>query len=136
MILSSDELEVLEYLKSWGGKHVAMIEICRCAGGRQKFKETPHWAKNLMARLVEANLVEVNERGHYRVPGEKKSNTEFLRKKTRPATTPSKTAVIIGDNYFPAASTSAETEPPRWLSPQFADILKKSGKKFSGPKHG
>jgi len=47
---------------------------------------------------------------------------------------PGKTAVIIGDNYFPAAS-SEEPEPPKWLAPQFADILKKSGKKFSGSKH-
>jgi hypothetical protein len=138
MILSSDELEIIEYLKSWSGKYVAMIEICRCAGGRQKFKESPHWAKNLMARLVEANMVEVNDRGHYRVPCETKSHTETFRKKHHPAAHPApqhaKTAVIIGDDYFPASSNPDEAEPPKWLSPQFADILKKSGKKFSGPK--
>jgi hypothetical protein len=139
MILSSDELEILEYLKSWSGKYVAMIEICRCAGGRQKFKESPHWAKNLMSRLVDAKMVEVNERGHYRVIGENKSHTETFRKKQQPhppAPQPAKTAVIIGDDYFPASSGSDETVPPKWLSPHFADILKKSGKKFSGPKRG
>ena len=55
MILSSDELEVLGYLKSWKGSYVSMVEICRCAGGRHKFKESPHWAKSLMTRLVEVN---------------------------------------------------------------------------------
>lgn len=91
-----------------------------------------------MARLVEAKIVEVNERGHYRLVEENKPPAETFHKKHHPATAPApaKTAVIIGDDYFPAISTSAQTEPPRWLSPQFADILKKSGKKFSGPKHG
>lgn len=136
MILSSDELEVIDYLKSWNGKFVTMIEICRCAGGRKKFKESPHWAKSLMARLVEAKIAEVNERGHYRLIEENKPHPEPLHRKHHHVPAPAKTAVIVGDDYFPAASTSAETEPPRWLSPQFADILKKSGKKFSGPKHG
>src|SRR5277367_2457936 len=70
MHLSSDELEILEYLKSWKGTSVSMIEICRCAGGRQRFRENPHWAKGLMSRLVDEQLVEVNERGHYCVVGE------------------------------------------------------------------
>ena len=133
MILSSDELEILAYLKSWNGKYVTMIEICRCAGGRQKFRESPNWAKNLMARLVETGEVAVNERGHYRsldLANAPKPGVLFPIKSQLPK--PSKTAVIVGDDYFPAASETPEAE--RWVSPQIAEILKKSGKKFNGHK--
>ncbi len=135
MILSSDELEILSYLKSWNGKYVTMIEICRCAGGRQKFRETPNWAKNLMSRLVEAGAVAVNERGHYRwidLATPPKPGVAFPVKSK--FNVPSKTAVIVGDDYFPATSESSESEASRWVSPQIAEILKKSGKKFSEPK--
>ena len=135
MILSSDELEIIAYLKSWNGKYVTMIEICRCAGGRQKFRETPHWAKNLMSRLVEAGAVAVNERGHYRwidTAAPSKPATAFPLKSRLPA--PAKTGVIVGDDYFPAASEPSEAESSRWVSPQIAEILKNSGKKFNGPK--
>lgn len=123
MILSSDELEILGYLKSWKGKFVTLIEICRSASGRQRFKENPKWANPLMSRLVEMNLAEVNERGHYRAVIEEDS-----------------TATVVGDDYFPAPKESepAETVPfkpiiskqQRWISPEFATILNKSGKKF------
>ena len=145
MILSSEELEILEYLKSWNGKYVTMIEICRCAGGRKKFRENPNWAKGLMARLVESLLVRVNERGHYcwvdLANPDKPANSTSPAKSgqlfplpPRP-TIPSKTSAIVGDNYFPANNGEPIPEPPQWVSPQIAEILKKSGKKFSGSKH-
>ena len=135
MTLSSDELEILGYLKSWGGKYVSMIEICRCASGRQKFRESPNWAKNLMSRLVEAGLVQANERGHYRwvdLANPPKPSQGFPSAPQPPA--PSNAAVIVGDNYFPATGDGSEAETSRWVSPQIAAILKKSGKKFGEPK--
>jgi hypothetical protein len=131
MTLSSDELEILNYLKSWDGKFVSMIEICRCASSRKKFRESPHWAKPLMARLVEGTIVEVNERGHYRCPV--KTEAAAPVHKTPQA---SKTAVIVGDDYFPATVENPEAEAERWVSPQIAAILKKAGKKVGGPAHG
>lgn len=123
MILSSDELEILGYLKSWKGKFVTLVEICRSAGGRQRFKETPKWAYPLMSRLVDMKMAEVNERGHYRAVLEIEA-----------------AATVIGDDYFPAPKKSepVETEAPepaipkhrRWISPEFTTILNKSGKKF------
>ncbi len=126
MVLSSDELEILSYLKSWNGKFVTMIEICRSASGRQKFKESPHWAKPLMSRLVDLKLAEVNERGHYRVVEEEAQGA------------------VVGDDYFPAPSEPEDSAPPppmlpppkpaaprrkRWISPQYTAILKDSGLK-------
>ena len=131
MTLSSEELEILEYLKSWNGKPVNMVEICRCAGGRKKFRETPNWAKPLMARLVEAKIVTVNERGHYQCGVEAaapKPVSPFAN-----AVKKAKTAVIVGDDYFPVLDelTDISAPPPaqRYLSPQMAAILNKAGKK-------
>ena len=154
MILSSDELEILEYLKSWKGLPIALVEISRCAGGRRKFRETPHWARGLMHRLVEAQLVEVNERGHYRalVEAEKEIPKPALAPTpvTKPAKAPKLSSVephaardnlvsgapagqVIGGDYFPA-NEAAPQKSDRWISPQMADILKKSGKKIGGKK--
>lgn len=123
MILSSDELEILGYLKSWNGKYLSLMDISRSAGGRQRFKETPHWARPLMTRLVDSKLAEVNERGHYRAVIEEGA-----------------TATVVGDDYFPVPKESdpVETAAPkpvmpkqqRWISPAIATILDKSGKKF------
>ncbi len=129
MTLSSEEIQILDYLKSWNGKFITMVEICRSAAGRQKFTESPDWAKGLMSRLVEAKLVEINERGHYSCPAEEKP---VQPRQAAPLPRPSKTAVIVGDNYFPAAE-SAVPDPPRWVSPQIAAILNQSAKKHGGP---
>jgi hypothetical protein len=65
MVFNSDELEIIEYLRSWKGEFVSVAEICRRAGGRRKFVESPNWAKLMMARLMDAGVVEVNDRGHF-----------------------------------------------------------------------
>jgi hypothetical protein len=143
MILSSDELEVLEYLKSWKGVHVSLVEICRSAGGRRKYRESPHWAKGLMARLVDSNLVTVNERGHY----------SYIVKDEAPAAEVLPEAVvanggvavnavedyfptlpeqsqIVGDDYFsPMEGPPTKKKKKIWVSPQMESILSKAGKK-------
>jgi hypothetical protein len=116
MILSSDEAEILDYLNTCRDGYVSIVEICRCAGGRQKFKDSPNWARVFMTRLVEARLVEVNDRGHFRrTPGE--PDTELItRNQAEPANqversepVPLDNGLIIGDNYFP--SGPAEPDP-------------------------
>ena len=139
MNLSSDELQIVEYLKSWKGTSVSMMEICRSAGGRKRFKESPNWAKSLMSRLVEANLVLANDRGHYCavievekiIPpppppavdlGYQVDDNYFPVDHGPPA--------VVGEDYFPAAPRS-EDDTSRWISPQIAAILKKAGKKVN-----
>jgi hypothetical protein len=138
MNLSSDELEILEYLKSWKGTSVSIMEIARCAGGRKKFKDSPHWAKGLMSRLVEGNFVFVNDRGHYGCVPEKENVSPPTDLIAEPESAPPDDnyfpvdegpPVVVGEDYFPT-SPEPQGETSRWISPQIADILKKSGKKF------
>jgi hypothetical protein len=140
MILSAEELEILEYLKGYGGKYIPMVEICRRAGGRQRFSESPQWAHGLVQRLVDAHMVEVNERGHYRVPEQEKPQAAT----STSVTTTDQTAVVAED-FFPGAAPAPASDmivdenyfaPPeqeddkQWVSPHIAQILRKSGKKF------
>jgi hypothetical protein len=153
MILSSDELDILHYLKSWNGKFVPALEVCRRAGGRRRFEESPNWAKSLMTRLVEVNLVEVNERGHYRFLDEVEEAQAILmdaRQATlmddnQAALADNNQAALVDDNYFPAEEAAplvdgdyfptqneAEGETSLWISPHIAEILKKAGKQADG----
>jgi hypothetical protein len=126
---TAQELEILEYLKSWGGRYVSLVDICRSAGGRQRFKEAPNWASGLMTRLIDAKMVLVNERGHYCYVVEEKKEQKPAKTKSAPAASPAsdKNARIVGDDYFPAEEP-AGVPAPRWISPQMEAILKQSKK--------
>jgi len=146
MILSAEELEILEYLKGYCGKYVPMVEICRRAGGRQRYSESPQWARTLMQRLVDAKMVEVNERGHYRVPSQNKTEAPA----SVPVASP-EAAALVAEDYFPGAAPASSSnlivdenyfapdetdEGKQWVSPHIAEILKKSGKKFGSKPSG
>ena len=115
-----------------------MVEICRCAGGRRRFRETPNWAKGMMGRLVEANLIQVNDRGHYRyIVEDEKATTPEASKPQPPRTVgedyfpASDNSGVVGEDYFPKVSQS-DHETGFWVSPQMAEILKKSKKQSGG----
>ena len=98
MTLSAEALDIIAYLNTAPGKFVSMQEISRRAGGRRRYEESPSWARNLVAPLVEAGLIQVNARGHYRVPTNGQPQSP-----TKPASRPQRQskAGIIGDDYFP-----------------------------------
>ena len=103
MILSSEALEVVAFLKTAHGKYVSLGEISRRAGGRRRFEESPRWARNLVQPLVEAGLIEANSRGHFRIKG---GGPPEVRPSKPVATPPAKQhGVVLGDDYFPAIST-------------------------------
>src|SRR5690242_17205033 len=98
MILSSDELDILHYLRGWNGKFITLMEISRRAGGRRRYEESPNWPNGLMTRLVEAALIEVNERGHYRLL----ENEDYFPPGTAIApVTEATEAMIVDEDYFP-----------------------------------
>lgn len=102
-MLSAEETQILNFLKIRPGEFVPESEISRRVGGKALFHSNPTWARRPLASLVEAGLVEQDERGFYRTAGEK-------------AAPP------------PAPATRATKK--QWVSPQIASILKKSGMRF------
>ncbi len=124
---TAQELEILEYLKSWTGRYVSLVDICRSAGGRQRFKESPNWASGLMTRLIDAKIVLVNERGHYCYVVEEKEQKPAKTKSATAAPATSNNARIVGDDYFPAEELG-DPPAPKWVSPQIEAILKQSRK--------
>jgi hypothetical protein len=99
MTLNAESLEVLEYLRSTPGQFVPYIEISRRAGGRQRFKDNPHWPKAWLSNLVDADLVEVNEHGRYRAKG---IQTKQPAPKPVAIAIAGPQATVVGDDYFPA----------------------------------
>lgn len=103
MILSAEALEIIAYLKTAPNKFVSILEISRRAGGKKRFEESPNWARDLMAPLIDAGLLEMNSRGHYRCP----VNPEAAAKSQLEAVPASYTnwstgARIVDGDYFPA----------------------------------
>jgi hypothetical protein len=110
MILNADALEIMAYLKTASGKFFSLSEISRRAAGKRRFEEAPNWAKNLMPTLLEAGLVEVNARGHYRIQGQGNSKNPPAAKAGLPPTRKPR-GKIIGDDYFPSAAASGTSGP-------------------------
>ena len=99
MMLSAEALEIINYLKTAEGKFFSLSEISRRAGGRRRFEESPGWAKGLVGPLLEAGLIEVNPRGHYRVPPKTQNPAHPPAK--APLVAAKKPRKVIGDDYFP-----------------------------------
>ena len=102
MMLSAEALDIVSYLKTAQGTFVSLAEVSRRAGGRQRFQDTPDWAKNLMSTLVDAGMIEVNARGHYRVPPARQPQSP-ARAAVQTSVSPSNTprGTVVGDDYFP-----------------------------------
>jgi hypothetical protein len=96
MAMDAEELEIYYFLKSWRNQFISAKEICRRAGGKQRYRLAPEWAKPFLMRMVERGILETDTHGHYRL---------------RP---PKEMEVM-----------------KRWVSPQIASILRKSGENNS-----
>jgi len=100
MTLSAEASDILDYLKTASGRFVSLPEISRRAGGRQRFEASRGWAKMLLPSLLEAGLIEINERGHCR----SLSGPQFKEPAKPVAHAAAKRpAKIIGDDYFPTS---------------------------------
>ena len=107
MIQSAEALEIIAYLKTAPNKFVSILEISRRAAGRRRFEEAPNWAKNLISPLVEAGILEVNSRGHYRLPLKERAESKPQAAPAPSFLYPEPRARVVGDNYF------SESDAPR-----------------------
>ena len=65
--MDSEEHEIFQFLKTWGGDFVSYKEIARRAGGRKKYHQNPEWARPLLMRMKERNVLEGDAMGRFRI---------------------------------------------------------------------
>lgn len=75
--MSTDEREIIAYLKTVPSLFVTGREISRRVGGRERFELDSRWATPILRRMVEKKWLECDVSGHYRLrqedPKKKKS---------------------------------------------------------------
>lgn len=94
-MMDAEEREVYFFLKAQAPQYVPVNSVCRYAGGKQRFRDSPDWAKPVLLRMLERGIVEMDE--------------------------------PVGCRLKPMPQSNVRK---RWVAPQIADILKKSGRKF------
>lgn len=65
--MDTEEREIFQFLKAWGGNFINAREIARRAGNKRRFHEDPNWAKPLLLRMEERDILESNSQGHFRI---------------------------------------------------------------------
>jgi hypothetical protein len=72
--MDADEREIFDFLKTFGEEWVNAKEICRRASGKKRFNEDNNWAKPILHRLKERQILDGDELGRYRIKPVKKAH--------------------------------------------------------------
>lgn len=72
--MDADEREIIEFLKAFGESWVNAKEICRRAGGKRRFNEDNSWARPILQRLKERQVLEGDDLGRYRIKPQSKDD--------------------------------------------------------------
>jgi len=72
-MMDADEREVYLFLQGQT-QFVPATSICRSAGGKQRFRKSPDWAKPVLLRMLERGIVEMDAPDGYRLKPMPKSN--------------------------------------------------------------
>jgi hypothetical protein len=110
-MMDADEQDVFSHLKSQPeSQFIPAYLICRHAGGKHKYRESPDWAKPALLRLLARDIVEVNDAGAYRLKTNSAANATPKR-----WVSPQIAAILkqSGRNFDPIIRTSGETDAPR-----------------------
>jgi hypothetical protein len=65
--MTYEETAIMTFLRGSPDAYLARREIARKALKRTLFEENPHWADAPLASLVDQDLVQQNESGHYKI---------------------------------------------------------------------
>ena len=103
-MLTTEEIEILQYLKSFPGSFISAREISRRASGQRRRHHESRWADLYLNQLVEKQLVETDNMGRYRCLASENEKQEEKK----------------------------ERKVKKWMSPQIQRILAQSGKTFEG----
>lgn len=66
-MMDADEKEIFRYLKSQPGVFVTMNVISRHAAGKNRFNESPVWARAVLMRMAERNILQKDATGAYQL---------------------------------------------------------------------
>jgi len=66
-MVSAEQQQVLNFLRSSPNACFSAMEISRRAGTRKQFEHEPRWAINCLRYLLDLKLVERDNRGHYKL---------------------------------------------------------------------
>jgi hypothetical protein len=65
--MDGDERDIYQFLKTWGTQYVGAAEISRRATTKKRFYDDPDWAKVVLMRMAERNILEGDSQGRYRI---------------------------------------------------------------------
>lgn len=72
--MDADQTAICEFLKQTPDEFVSRKEICRRAGGKWRFREDEYWALPVLSRMRDAQIVESDDTGHFRLVKQKKDS--------------------------------------------------------------
>lgn len=79
--MTHDENLIFLFLKPYKRAYVAGREVAKRAAGRRRFHSDPDWAKVLLVRMVEREILETDPAGHYRIkppPTKKRDDRKWV----------------------------------------------------------
>jgi len=77
--MDSDEREIFSFLKTCGSEFVNAAEISRRAGNKKRFHKDRDWAKPILMRMADRNIVESDMMGRFRIrPTKKKKGQRWV----------------------------------------------------------
>jgi hypothetical protein len=66
-MMDADEKEIFRFLRAAPDQFIPANSISRHAGGKNKFRAAPEWARAALRRLAERGIVETDAGGAYRL---------------------------------------------------------------------
>jgi hypothetical protein len=74
-----EEREIYNYLLGAPLAYVSVREIAKRAAGKRTYLENPNWAKPVLPRMVERQILESDCAGHYRIRQEEDQKNQDSR---------------------------------------------------------
>lgn len=78
-VMSTEENEILQFLKRFPNRYVSVTDISKCVGPRKNFNEDRCWAMPILRRLEMEGHIEASTFGDFRVKSQGDDTTHFLK---------------------------------------------------------
>ncbi len=65
--MDTEERDIFKFLKTWGTNFTSVKEVARRAASKKRFYDDPDWAKPILMRMEERDILESDIQGRYRI---------------------------------------------------------------------